>query len=182
MAADESKQLPPEDAKQVPIEYVTYKGETQLPLIQNLIEKDLSEPYSVFTYRYFLNNWPELCFLAMAGEQCVGTIVCKLEHHNPSQRKRGYIAMLAVDQNFRYRKIGSTLVGLAVQQMTEQNADEVVLETEITNKASLSLYEKLGFVRSRRLRRYYMNGVDAFRLKLWLTPPPQFEDESPVDE
>ncbi len=47
-------------------------------------------------------------------------------------------------------------------------ADEVVLETEVTNKAALQLYERLGFVRDKRLFRYYLNGVDALRLKLWL--------------
>lgn len=45
---------------------------------------------------------------------------------------------------------------------------QVVLETEITNTAALKLYENLGFVRDKRLFRYYLNGVDALRLKLWL--------------
>ncbi len=48
---------------------------------------------------------------------------------------------------------------------------QVVLETEITNKGALGLYAKLGFRRDKRLHKYYMNGVDAFRNKLWLTPP-----------
>ena len=26
-----------------------------------LMTADLSEPYSIFTYRYFINNWPDLC-------------------------------------------------------------------------------------------------------------------------
>ena len=50
----------------------------------------------------------------------------------------------------------------------EEEAEEVVLETEITNKPALRLYEALGFVRDKRLFRYYLNGVDASRLKLWL--------------
>jgi hypothetical protein len=45
------------------IKYVQYKDETQMPLIMNLITKDLSEPYSIYTYRYFIHNWPYLCFL-----------------------------------------------------------------------------------------------------------------------
>lgn len=32
----------------------------------------------------------------------------------------------------------------------------------------MKLYENLGFVRDKRLFRYYLNGVDALRLKLWL--------------
>lgn len=53
--------------------------------------------------------------------------------------------------------------------MKDDNAEEVVLETEITNKGALGLYQNLGFVKDKRLSRYYMNGVDAFRLKLFLT-------------
>lgn len=53
------------------------------------------------------------------------------------------------------------------QAMITYHADEVVLETEITNTPALRLYENLGFVRDKRLFGYYLNGVDALRLKLW---------------
>ena len=36
-----------------------------------------------------------------------------------------------------------------------------------SNTGALNLYEKLGFYRDKRLLRYYLNGGDAFRLKLW---------------
>lgn len=45
------------------IEYVNYEDERQMPDIMRLIQKDLSEPYSIYTYRYFIHNWPQLCFL-----------------------------------------------------------------------------------------------------------------------
>ena len=45
------------------IEYVVYESELQMPDIMRLITKDLSEPYSIYTYRYFIHNWPKLCFL-----------------------------------------------------------------------------------------------------------------------
>ena len=63
---------------------------------------------------------------------------------------------------------GSNLVMRAIAAMVRDGADEVVLETEITNEPALKLYENLGFVRDKRLFRYYLNGVDALRLKLWL--------------
>ena len=150
------------------ISFIQYQDETQMPLIMRLIQKDLSEPYSIYTYRYFIHNWPNLCFLAMTAEgECVGAIVCKLDLHKKVSR-RGYIAMLAVDSSHRKKRIGSTLVKKAIEAMVEDEADEVVLETEITNKPALKLYENLGFVRDKRLFRYYLNGVDASRLKLWL--------------
>jgi peptide alpha-N-acetyltransferase len=52
--------------------------------------------------------------------------------------------------------------------MIQNDADEVVLEAEVTNKGALKLYENLGFIKDKRLFRYYLNGVEAFRLKLWL--------------
>ncbi|KAJ6623027.1 N-alpha-acetyltransferase 30A [Pseudolycoriella hygida] len=148
------------------ITYRVYENELQMPDIMRLIQKDLSEPYSIYTYRYFIHNWPKLCFLAMHGTTCVGAIVCKLDLHR-QQRKRGYIAMLAVDKDYRKLKIGTNLVSKAIEAMLFYNADEVVLETEITNIPALRLYENLGFVRDKRLFGYYLNGVDALRLKLW---------------
>ncbi|CAK8680533.1 unnamed protein product [Clavelina lepadiformis] len=148
--------------------YARYNNEMQMPAIMHLITKDLSEPYSIYTYRYFIHNWPQLCYLAIHESTYVGAIVCKLDLHKKITR-RGYIAMLAVDESARRRKIGTNLVKMAIESMTEDGCDEVVLETEVTNHSALHLYENLGFVRDKRLFRYYLNGVDALRLKLWLT-------------
>nr|XP_056706674.1 N-alpha-acetyltransferase 30 [Euleptes europaea] len=167
----DSSWAPQEEEEETPgdltIRYVRYESELQMPDIMRLITKDLSEPYSIYTYRYFIHNWPQLCFLAMVGDECVGAIVCKLDMHKKMFR-RGYIAMLAVDSKYRRKGIGTNLVKKAIYAMVEGDCDEVVLETEITNKSALKLYENLGFVRDKRLFRYYLNGVDALRLKLWL--------------
>ena len=45
---------------------------------------------------------------------------------------------------------------------------QIVLETEVSNSGALRLYEGLGFLRDRRLPKYYLNGSDAFRLKCWV--------------
>jgi len=78
--------------------------------------------------------------------------------------------MLAVDQDFRRHKLGTNLVIKAITAMKEQQCEEVVLETEVSNKSALGLYLALGFVKDKRLQRYYLNGGDAFRLKVWLQP------------
>ncbi|EDW07240.2 uncharacterized protein Dmoj_GI14977 [Drosophila mojavensis] len=147
------------------IVYKEYEAEHQMHEIMRLIQAELSEPYSIYTYRYFIYNWPKLCFLAAHDNQYVGAIVCKLDMH--MNVRRGYIAMLAVRKEYRKLKIGTTLVTKAIEAMLADNADEVVLETEMRNEPALRLYENLGFVRDKRLFRYYLNGVDALRLKLW---------------
>lgn len=65
------------------IRYVRYESELQMPDIMRLITKDLSEPYSIYTYRYFIHNWPQLCFLVSGWNE---------KRVNPAERPRPYKA------------------------------------------------------------------------------------------
>ena len=154
------------------IDYINYQDETQLGPLADLIAQELSEPYSVYTYRYFLISWPEHCFLAMLDGKTIGGIICKLDKHR--QVLRGYIGMLVVDKAYRKQGIASRLVAIAIESMKSNGCQEVVLETEVVNFGALNLYEKLGFIRDKRLCRYYLNGQDAFRLKLFIVDPMSF--------
>ncbi|KAH7363749.1 N-terminal acetyltransferase C complex catalytic subunit MAK3 [Pyrenochaeta sp. MPI-SDFR-AT-0127] len=150
------------------IQYEPAKEELFLPVIRQLISKDLSEPYSIYVYRYFLYQWGDLCYMALDPQNnLIGVVISKLEPHR-SGTFRGYIAMLAVQETYRGRGIATNLVRMAIDAMTSRSADEIVLETEVSNTASLKLYERLGFLRSKRLHRYYLNGNAAFRLILYL--------------
>ena len=176
--------------------YKQYESELQLPAMTSLISKDLSEPYSIYTYRYFLNLWPDLSYLAYYNDEIIGVIICKLDNVNqttyydpennqdPSSSgknltieqtleknmvKKGYIGMLAVNDKYRRLGIATTLVEKAIDAMIDNyNIKEVMLETEITNRSALNLYGNLGFIRDERLYRYYLNGQDALRLTLYL--------------
>lgn len=85
--------------------------------------------------------------------------------------------MLAVREDRRKLGLGSKLVVASIEAMIAQNCEEVTLEAEVTNKGALRLYGNLGFIRDKRLERYYLNGNDAYRLKLKLLPPPSSIDE-----
>ncbi|CAI5485090.1 unnamed protein product [Closterium sp. Yama58-4] len=163
--------------------YHAYRSEeADLAAVMRLVQCELSEPYSVFTYRYFLHHWPHLTFLARTpdsasqgaaeaaeGEaegRCVGAVVCKMEAERAVPR--GYIAMLVVAKEFRGRRIATSLVSRCIEAMRDAGCAEVVLEAEVTNEGALALYGNLGFIRAKLLHRYYLNGSDAFRLKLLL--------------
>lgn len=83
-----------------------YRGEHQLGEIMDMIKETLSEPYSVYTYRYFINHCPSLCWIARDPEtkKAVGTIVSRLDKRDDVYR--GYIAMLSVSQSHRKQGIG----------------------------------------------------------------------------
>ena len=75
MDLSRSKRLPAE------LRYIQYEHELEaqyLPAIRSLISKDLSEPYSIYVYRYFLCQWAHLCFMVRFGPYggCFGSDRC----------------------------------------------------------------------------------------------------------
>ena len=120
--------IPPER-----IHYRDYIDERQLPEIQALVANDLSEPYSVFTYRYFLHNWPNLCILAYdvleEKSELVGLIISKAEIEMDALK--GYIGMLVVNKRYRKLGIGSALAVGSIKRMVNAGCEEILLETEV---------------------------------------------------
>lgn len=47
----------------VSVRYESFTSPSQIEHIVTLIENDLSEPYSIYTYRCFIYQWPDLCKL-----------------------------------------------------------------------------------------------------------------------
>ncbi|KAL1844109.1 hypothetical protein VTJ49DRAFT_4961 [Mycothermus thermophilus] len=167
------------------LQYIQYQHSLEaqyLPAIRSLISKDLSEPYSIYVYRYFLCQWGHLCYMALnpTDSSLIGVVICKLEMHSSHSTPtlRGYIAMLAVSSQYRGHGIATKLVRMAIDAMAERNADEIVLETEETNIPAMRLYERLGFLRSKKLHRYYLNGNSAYRLVLPLKAVDESAEES----
>lgn len=110
---------------------------------------------------------PQHCIVAVDTEKdnkIIGAIIGR--ETKKEDTVKGYIAMLVVLQEYRKRGIGKQLA-IQVINIMKQTCDLVVLETEVTNSGALYLYESLGFVRTKRLYRYYLNGNEAYRLKIW---------------
>lgn len=81
----------------------------------------------------------------------IGTIVCKADIEQDIMK--GYIAMLTVNKLYRKKGIGLKLAMIGINRMIDVGCQEIVLETEVSNKGAISLYEKLGFLREERLAR-----------------------------
>jgi peptide alpha-N-acetyltransferase len=148
------------------IEYHQYKGESEIQDVFTLIDNELSEPYGLFTYRYFMDVCPQHCLIATdpATNRIVGAIIGR--QTAKESYVKGYIAMLVVLKEYRCRGIGKKLAVDLINVMKE-TCHVVVIEAEIDNAGALRLYESIGFVRTKRLYRYYLNGNQAYRLKIW---------------
>jgi peptide alpha-N-acetyltransferase len=144
-------------------------GEATVRACRGVLKLVLEEPYSIFTYRYFMLDWPDLTWLAMDGARVVGSVVCELKERK--KRLRGYVAMLSVDPAYRRRGIARDLVLQSLRVMKEAGCHMATLETEAVNVTATSLYTQLGFQKDKLLLRYYLNGGDAWRLKLMFKNP-----------
>ena len=152
--------------------YKTYSGEPMLFPIMEMMKDALSEPYPIYTYRYFVEGWPDCtinCFDKKENNKFIASVVGNCEEKRMKNKKKGYIAMLAVDPAYRKRGIGRKIVQLLIDVLiNEYQANEVVLETEVTNKAALGLYESLGFIRTKMYSNYYLNNNSAYKLKYFI--------------
>lgn len=166
-----------EDDRWKGIEFAVYEDEEMLADVQRLVSKDLSEPYSVYLYRYFILTWPNLCICAFLKDEktqqrkeMIACVVSKAETETtaPIDGLQGYIAMLAVNESHRKRGLGLELVTRSIVEMATMGCTTVSLEAEKSNKGALALYEKLGFIREERYGKYYLNGSDAFKLNLYI--------------
>lgn len=45
----------------------TFAQEADLERIMALVEQDLSEPYSLYTYRFFIYECPKMCIIVRAA-------------------------------------------------------------------------------------------------------------------
>jgi peptide alpha-N-acetyltransferase len=151
--------------------------------VMKMIAAHLPEPYSTPTYEHFIMGFPDLCILLYGAEAAskpaaetkgdfIGAIVSSLKMKDPLMGPfRGYVAMLAVEPAWRGHRLGQQLVKLTCELMKRKRADEVCLETPVDNDKALALYTKLGFSKTKYLTRYYMDGRDAVRLKVWFEAP-----------
>lgn len=154
------------------VTYRPYNDENDLEAIKHLFSAELSEPYQIWTYRYFSQRYPSLTIIAeMDGDLigcCMGMMQPGETHPRESVKCQAYIGMISVTGKFKGRRIGTHLFDLVLPEMVSLGATVVCLETEIDNRAAIAFYEGLGFRKTRLFNNFYLNGKSAYRMKRWL--------------
>ena len=57
------------------VKLVTFSSESELDWITKVLRAELAEPYSVYTYYYFIKTWPDLTIMAYLGNDLIGCII-----------------------------------------------------------------------------------------------------------
>ena len=155
--------------------YKTYPGNHQRERIMELMTQYLSEPYPIYTYMYFLDLFPDctiICYDKNKKNEKNELYICGAVVGNINRKPnkiQGYIAMLAVEEDYRKKGLGKKMVELLIDHFKKAyKVNEISIETEVDNYAALGLYESFGFVRTKMYINYYFNANNAYKLKLFI--------------
>ncbi|RLF88826.1 ribosomal-protein-alanine N-acetyltransferase [Thermococci archaeon] len=118
-----------------------------------------------FLYQLYF-SFPEGFLVAELEGRIVGYVITRMR-----SRTEGHVVAIAVDPEYRGRGIGKSLVLRAMKILREKGSRRVRLEVRVSNEVAISLYKSLGFEIEGVIRRYYMDGEDAYLMYKY------FEDE-----
>jgi ribosomal protein S18 acetylase RimI-like enzyme len=82
----------------------------------------------------------DLLFVAFENHLLIGTILVGFDGH------RGWIYSLAVKHDYRCKRVGTSLVKIALQELRKLGCLKVNLQVEGDNESVVTFYEKNGFI------------------------------------
>ncbi|KAI3389557.1 hypothetical protein SNEBB_005252 [Seison nebaliae] len=98
--------------------YDTYRGENILNEIMHLIDEALSEPYTIYTYRYFIRNWPDACIVAYSADDISSVI--------PLSKEKSFRSYIPFDDKEKFEKLeNKRIIGVIVCKGSELESNDV---------------------------------------------------------
>ncbi len=133
-----------------------------LPAVLSIERRSFPAPWSLAMFVLEVSKSSGICLAATAGDEIVGYLVCS------RYADVFHLMNVAVDPDRRRRGIA---VSMIERMLREAGSDErYTLEVRVSNHGAIAMYERLGFRRAGRRRRYYSdNGEDA--MIMWLGEP-----------
>ncbi|MFZ8791168.1 MAG: ribosomal protein S18-alanine N-acetyltransferase [Thermosphaera aggregans] len=128
----------------------------------------LPENYPRAFFEDLFNSYGKSFFVAEApGGEVVGYVMCRVEYKPGFFKtllvKSGHIVSIAVLKEHRDRGLGLGLMAHALKSLYENyRCSETYLEVRVSNTPAINLYEKLGYVKIRVEKQYYLDGEDAY--------------------
>jgi ribosomal-protein-alanine N-acetyltransferase len=130
--------------------------------VLSIERRSFPAPWSLAMFVLEVSKPSGVCLAATVGDQIVGYLICS------RYADVFHLMNVAVDPDLRRR--GTAI--LMVERMLEEAGREqrYTLEVRVSNHGAIAMYERLGFRRAGRRRRYYSdNGEDA--MIMWLGEP-----------
>ncbi|HDH07043.1 MAG TPA: ribosomal-protein-alanine N-acetyltransferase, partial [Thermoproteales archaeon] len=105
----------------------------------------------------YLKLTPELFLVIEKNGKVIGYIIGLLKTN-----KLGHIVSLAIDPEERRKGYGTLLLKKLLEKFKELGVCKVRLEVRVSNRPAINLYSKHGFKIAYIIKRFYLNGEDAY--------------------
>ena len=105
----------------------------------------------------FIQHPSSKTWVATAWDQVIGFLVA-----DRAPQRVEHIITIDVAEHWRRRNVGTALMDAAEDWARVQKLRFVFLETAEDNLAAQAFYEQRGYVKLKRIARYYSNGVAAW--------------------
>lgn len=127
------------------------------------IEKECFSDKNFFSKKEllsFLEKFPEGFLVAKEGGEICGYGICQ------KMENLGKIVSLAVRKKWQKNGFGTKILGEMIKILEKAGVKEIILHTKVENFRAINLYKKFGFKILERIKNYYLDGSDAFLMKL----------------
>ena len=133
-----------------------------LPGVLSIERRSFPAPWSLAMFVLELSKPSGICLAADTGDGLAGYLVCS------RYADIWHVMNVAVDPERRREGIAARMMGELLE--TAGRDGRYTLEVRVSNHGAIAMYERLGFRRAGRRRRYYHdNGEDA--MIMWLGDP-----------
>ena len=142
---------------------------SDLIAVKEINMKTLPDHHSDYVYEVLLAECSEAFIVAEKDDQIMGYVMCGTDFgysnfKKPGIMKKGHIVSLSLLEEHRGKGIGKILVAEAHKGLKEKQCDETYLEVRCSNTVAINLYQGFGMEIKQRLKSYYRDGEDAYRM------------------
>ncbi|HAZ62433.1 MAG TPA: ribosomal-protein-alanine N-acetyltransferase RimI [Armatimonadetes bacterium] len=128
------------------------------------------DPYSVSRFAGFLLT--PRCYILAVGpaSDLRGYVVVSHQTYPAPPRLVAEVTSIATHPDARRQGVARLLLNEVCQREAAVGIGQLYLQVAVSNLAAQTLYASLGFVRDRRLPKYYQSGEDAWLMVRALEP------------
>lgn len=126
--------------------------------------------YSKLELRYFLFRSSSISLIAEDGKDIAGFAIVEIRAEKNS--RTGHIVTIDVDPARRRQGVGRVLMEALTERCSEAEATLLWLEVAVDNDAAIAFYGQLGFLKTGRIRGFYLGTLDALTMVKQLTEQP----------
>ena len=142
---------------------------SDLIAVKEINMKTLPDHHSDYVYEVLLAECSEAFLVAEKDDQIMGYVMCGTDFGYSNFKKlgimkKGHIVSLSLLEEHRGKGIGKILVAEAHKGLKEKQCDETYLEVRCSNTVAINLYQGFGMEIKQRLKSYYRDGEDAYRM------------------